>query len=228
MDHSSRTPQTGDRRKIFIVDDHPIVRDGLRGVIEQQPDLMVCGEAAEAAQALTAVAASCPDLVIIDLSLGQSSGLELLKDLAIRHPRIPALVLSMHDELLYAKRALRAGARGYLMKDEGSESLLTAVRRILAGKVFVSENIMTEIVLKLGQWKQQQQPIERLSDRELEVFQLMGQGMSTADIADQMHVSLKTVQAYVARAKEKFGVETMHDLLREAIRWQEAMVGAQT
>jgi DNA-binding NarL/FixJ family response regulator len=228
MDRPSRARQAGDRRRIFIVDDHPIVRDGLRGVIEQEPDLMVCGEAAEAAQALAAVDASCPDLVIIDLSLGQSSGLELLKDLAIRHPRLPALVLSMHDELLYANRALRAGARGYLMKDEGSESLLAAVRRILAGKVFVSENIMTEIVSNLGQSKQRLQPIERLSDRELEVFQLLGQGMSTADIADRMHISLKTVQAYVARAKEKFSVETMHDLLREAIRWQEAMVRAAT
>ena len=218
---SMRNPKIS-RRSVFIVDDHPLVREGLRGVIEQQPDLAVCGEAADAAQALTGVASASPDLILIDLSLAHSSGLELLKDLVIRHPEIPVLVLSMHDEMVYADRVLRAGARGYLMKTEGSESLLTAIRRVLLGKVFVSENVMTEIAARLGRPKAGLQPIARLSDRELQVFELIGKGMSSSDIAERMHVSIKTVQVYVARAKEKFNVPTLKELLREAFRWEDA------
>lgn len=209
-------------RSVFIVDDHPLVRDGLRGVIEQQADLTVCGEAADAAQALTGVASASPDLILIDLSLAHSSGLDLLKDLAIQHSAIPVLVLSMHDEMVYADRALRAGARGYLMKTEGSENLLTAIRRVLLGKIFVSENVITKIASRLGSSKADLQPIARLSDRELQVFELIGKGMSSSDIAERMHVSIKTVQVYVTRAKEKFNVPTLKELLREAFRWEDA------
>jgi DNA-binding NarL/FixJ family response regulator len=210
------------KRRVFVVDDHPVVRDGLRGVIEQQPDLMVCGEAAEAAEALANIPSASPDLVLVDLSLAHSSGLDLLKDLVIQHPGIAIIVLSMHDEMIYADRVLRAGARGYLMKAESSQSLLTAIRRVLAGKVFVSDNVMTSIAAKLGKYKSDVAPVKRLSDRELQVFELMGQGMSTSDIAKQMHLSMKTVQAYVARAKEKFGVPSLKELLREAFRWEDA------
>jgi DNA-binding NarL/FixJ family response regulator len=221
MDQSAAIRKTSERRKILVVDDHPIIREGLRGIIEQEQDLEVCGEVEQATKVLSAIKACAPDVIILDLSLGKSSGLELLKDLSVHYPRIPVLVLSMHDESLYANRALRAGARGYLMKDESSERLLTAIRRILAGHVFVSENVITRIVSNLRESNQEFQPIDRLSDRELQVFDLMGQGISTANIAEQMHLSLKTVQAYIVRAKEKFGVERMHDLLREAIRWHE-------
>ena len=210
------------KRRVFVVDDHPVVRDGLRGVIEQQPDLMVCGEAAEAAEALANIPSASPDLVLVDLSLAHSSGLDLLKDLVIQHPAIAIIVLSMHDEMIYADRVLRAGARGYLMKAESSQSLLTAIRRVLAGKVFVSDDVMTSIAAKLGKYKSDVSPVKRLSDRELQVFELMGQGMSTSDIAKQMHLSMKTVQAYVARAKEKFGVPSLKELLREAFRWEDA------
>ena len=210
------------KRRVFVVDDHPVVRDGLRGVIEQQPDLMVCGEAAEAAEALANIPSASPDLVLVDLSLAHSSGLDLLKDLVIQHPAIAIIVLSMHDEMIYADRVLRAGARGYLMKAESSQCLLTAIRRVLAGKVFVSDNVMTSIAAKLGKYKSDVAPVKRLSDRELQVFELMGQGMSTSAIAKQMHLSMKTVQAYVARAKEKFGVPSLKELLREAFRWEDA------
>jgi DNA-binding NarL/FixJ family response regulator len=210
------------KQRVFLVDDHPVVRDGLRSVIEQQSDLLVCGEAAEAPEALARIPSASPDVVLVDLSLAHSSGLDLLKDLVIQYPSVLVIVLSMHDEMIYADRVLRAGARGYLMKAESSQSLLTAIRRVLAGKVFVSENVMTAIAAKLGEHKGDRLPIERLSDRELQVFELMGQGMSTVEIADRMHLSPKTVQAYVTRAKEKFGVTSFKELLREAFRWEDA------
>jgi DNA-binding NarL/FixJ family response regulator len=208
------------KRRVFVVDDHSVLREGLRSVINQQSDLLVCGEAAEAAEALAKIPFARPDVVLVDLSLAHSSGLELLKDLVIQHPSVWAIVLSMHDEMIYAHRVLRAGARGYLMKTESSQSLLLAIRQVLAGKVFVSDNVMTAIAAKLGEHKGNLLPIERLSDRELEVFELMGQGMSTPEIAKQMNLSIKTVQSYVVRAKGKFGVASFTGLLREAFRWE--------
>ncbi|MEP7016369.1 MAG: response regulator transcription factor [Verrucomicrobiota bacterium] len=208
------------KRRVFVVDDHPVVRDGLRSVIEQESDLMVCGEAAEAAEALAGIPAASPDLILLDLSLGESFGMELLKDLGIQHPSIPVVVLSMHDEMIYAERVLRAGARGYLMKAESSKSLLTAIRQVLTGKVFVSDNVVTQIASTLGKTKNDLLPIKRLSDRELQVFELIGKGLSTSEIAERMHLSLKTVQAYVARAKEKLDVPSFQQLSREAFRWE--------
>lgn len=212
------------RWRIFVVDDHPIVRDGLRSIINEEPDLEVCGDAAAPAEALERIASMLPDLVLVDLSLGGSSGMELLKDLAIRHPAVPTLVVSMHDEAVYAERALRAGARGYLTKAETSQSLFTAIRRVLDGKVFVSETVMTSIVSKMGERRNDSQPMWLLSDRELQVFELMGSGLSTAQIAEQMHVSIKSVQKYIARAKEKYGVVTLKELLREAFRWHDQQI----
>lgn len=211
------------KKRIFVVDDHPVVRDGFRSIINEEPDMVVCGEAAEAAEALVSVASTAPDLVLVDLSLGDGSGMELLKDLAIRNPSLPALVVSMHDEAIYAERVLRAGARGYLTKAETSQCLLSAIRRVLEGKVFVSENVMTLIASRMGDHKVDVQPIDRLSDRELQVFELLGSGLSTAEIALRMGVSVKTVQAYIARAKEKFGVLTLKELLREAFRWHDSI-----
>src|SRR5262249_21988608 len=211
------------KRRVFIVDDHSVLREGLRSVINQQSDLLVCGEAAEATEALAKIPSAAPDVVLVDLSLGHSFGLELLKDLVIQHPSIWTIVLSMHDEMMYAHRALQAGARGYLMKTESSQSLLLAIRQVLAGKGFVSDNVMTAIAAKLGEHKGNLLPIERLSDRELEVFELMGQGMSTSEIAKQMHLSKKTVQSYVVGAKGKFGVASFTALLREAFRWERTL-----
>lgn len=205
--------------RIFIVDDHAVVRDGLKGLISQEKDLTICGEASDAASALTGIADSEPDMLLVDISLQQSSGMELLKDLAIRYPGISVIVLSMHDELIYGERAVRAGARGYVMKSESSDRIVTAIRRVLEGKVFLSERVMTAIANRLGQADSRRAPVERLSDRELQVFEMMGQGSSTAKIAEHLHVSLKTVQMYIARAKEKFGVTSSRELMREAVRW---------
>lgn len=216
------TNQKVRKRRVFVVDDHPVVRDGFRSIINEEADLFVCGEAAEASAALDGIPAALPDLVLLDISLARGSGLELLKDLVIRHPSIPVFVVSMHDEAVYADRVLRAGARGYLMKAESSQCLLSAIRRVLEGKVFVSENVMTAIASKLGARKNDLQPVHRLSDRELQVFEMIGDGLGSAEIAQRMNLSIKTIQAYIARAKEKFGVLTVKELFREAIRWRDS------
>jgi DNA-binding NarL/FixJ family response regulator len=200
------------------------VRDGLRGVIEQEHDLVVCGESGEAAGALAGIQAAQPDLILVDLSLQEGSGMELLKDLAVQYPSLPVLILSMHDEMIYAERALRAGARGYVMKGSTSQQLITAIRRVLSGKVFISDGVMSSIATKLGRPKSDRPPIHRLSDRELQVFEFLGQGLSTSEIAERMHLSVKTVQVYFARLKDKFGVSKAKELLREAFRWNESGV----
>jgi DNA-binding NarL/FixJ family response regulator len=210
------------RISIFIVDDHPVVRDGLKSLLEREPDLLICGEAAGAARALEQITRALPDIVLLDISLSQGSGLELLKDMAIQHPKIPVVVLSMHDEMVYAERAIRAGARGYLMKGESSGQVVSAIRRVLAGKVFLGDRVMAAIANRLGQSQATGRPIERLSDRELQVFEMIGKGRSTSEIAHRLHVSAKTVQLYIARAKEKFGVSTLRELMREAICRYEA------
>lgn len=210
------------RGRVFIIDDHPVVRDGLKSLLANEPDLMICGEAADSAGALSAIPQASPDVILLDLSLEHGSGLDLLKDLAIRHSVVPVLVLSMHDEVVYAERAVRAGARGYLMKGESSERVVSAVRSVLSGKVWLSERAIATIAGRLGRGQETRPPIEQLSDRELEVFQMIGQGCTTGEIAERIHVSIKTVQAYVARAKEKFGVASSRELMREAMRWTES------
>ncbi|MDP9097864.1 MAG: response regulator transcription factor [Verrucomicrobiota bacterium] len=211
-------------KRVFIVDDHPLVREWLTNLINQQVDLMVCGEGDTAAAALDGIAAHRPDVAVIDISLASTSGLELIKDLKIQHPSVAIIVLSMHDEALYAERALRSGARGYVMKRETSKKIITAIRRVIEGDVFVSEAVSSSMALKYLEGHtaaaQRASPIELLSDRELEVFRLLGQGRGTAEIAESMHVSPKTVQAYCARAKEKLGVRTFTGLLREAVRFE--------
>jgi DNA-binding NarL/FixJ family response regulator len=213
------------RSRIFLVDDHPLVREWLTNLVNQQPDLQVCGEAETAADALRGIEATKPKLAIIDISLNAASGLELVKDLCIQHPSVAPLVLSMHEEELYAERAMRAGARGYVRKRETSKNILAAIRRVLEGGIYVSEKLSNEMALKFLKGQEgvgaAQSRVERLSDRELEVFQLLGQGRSTSQIAEQLHISLKTVQAYCVRAKEKLGLTTAAELLREAILWEE-------
>lgn len=212
------------KSRIFIVDDHPLVREGLSNLINQQDDLSVCGDAEDAAQALAGIGVKKPDLALIDISLKTASGLELVKDLGAHFPDVALIVLSMHDELLYAERALRAGARGYVMKRETTKDVLIAIRRVLQGDVYVSERVLNAMARRLGTARKAStsSPVEQLSDRELEIFRLLGQGLTTSQIAVDLHLSLKTVQAYCARAKEKFGVTSLGELLRAAIRWEDA------
>ncbi len=211
------------RKRIFLVDDHPLVREWLTQLVNQQPDLVVCGWAESAPAALAALAAASADLVIVDLSLKDSAGLELLKSLQKLEPAVPALVLSMHDESLYAERAFRAGARGYVNKRESAQKVVEALRRVLEGKLYVGEKAAEVLADQTRRGMTAEGPaIERLSDRELEVFQKLGQGIGTRQIADDFGVSIKTVQAYCARIKEKLNVGSATELLREAVRWYDA------
>jgi DNA-binding NarL/FixJ family response regulator len=211
--------------RIFLVDDHPLVREWLTNLINQQPDLEVCGEAENASGALAGIDRTRPALAIIDISLNAASGLELIKDLCIQHPSVAPLVLSMHEEELYAERAMRAGARGYVRKRETSKNILAAIRCVLGGGIYISKKLSNAMALKFLKGSEgvgvAQSRVDQLSDRELEVFELLGQGRSTSRIAEQLHISLKTVQAYCVRAKEKLGLTTAAELLREAILWKE-------
>jgi DNA-binding NarL/FixJ family response regulator len=210
--------------RIFLVDDHPLVREGLANLINEQNDMVVCGEAEDSAGALTGIAKTRPDVALVDISLKNESGLELVKNLESQFPLVALIVLSMHDEALYAERALRAGARGYVMKRESTKSVLASIRRVMEGGVYVSERVVNSMARRFSSSSKgaESSPVERLSDRELEIFRLLGQGRTTTQIAEDLHLSLKTVQAYCARAKEKFGVSSLGELLRAAIRWEDA------
>jgi DNA-binding NarL/FixJ family response regulator len=212
------------KRRIFLVDDHPLVREGLTNLINGQNDLIVCGDAEDSAGAISGIEKTRPDVVLVDISLKNESGLELVKNLESQFPLVALIVLSMHDEALYAERALRAGARGYVMKRESTKSVLASIRRVMEGGVYVSERVVNSMARRFSSSPKgaESSPVERLSDRELEIFRLLGQGRTTAQIAEDLHLSLKTVQAYCARAKEKFGVSSLGELLRAAIRWEDA------
>jgi DNA-binding NarL/FixJ family response regulator len=222
--NSSPSATVARKHRIFLVDDHPLVREGLTNLINEQSDLAVCGEAEDCAGAMTGIAKTRPDVALVDISLKNESGLELVKNLESQFPLVALVVLSMHDEALYAERALRAGARGYVMKRESTKSVLASIRRVLEGGVYVSERVVNSMARRFSSSPKQAEasPVERLSDRELEIFRLLGQGRTTAQIAEDLHLSLKTVQAYCARAKEKFGVSSLGELLRAAIRWEDA------
>jgi len=218
-------PETeGPQKRIFLVDDHPLVREWLTNLINQQPDLAVCGEAETGPQAMQSILALRPDIAIVDISLKDSSGIELIKDLKQSLPSTLVLVLSMHEESHYAERALRAGAKGYIMKRETTRKVISAIRQVLAGGVYISEEIATSLAAQFvtGKTVSAGSPIEQLSDRELEVFELLGQGRGTRQIAEVLRVSVKTVQAYCARIKEKLNLSSATELLREAVRWYEA------
>jgi DNA-binding NarL/FixJ family response regulator len=215
------------KARILIVDDHPIVRQGLVQMLGHEPDMEACGEAESAAEALKAIAAAAPDAAIVDLSLKDSSGLELLKDIRVRYPRLPVLVLSVYDESMYAERALRAGARGYMMKEEAAEKVVTAIRRILAGQIYLSEAMASRLlhVLVDGRPDAGLSPAERLSDRELEVFQLIGQGFGNTEIARRLHLSPRTVETYRGHIKEKLNLAGATELLQHAIQWAQRLSG---
>src|ERR1043166_1626449 len=214
------------RHRIFIIDDHPLVREGLTNLINRHNDLIVCGEAEDSAEAIAGIARTQPDVALIDISLKNESGLELVKNVQSQFPEVALIVLSMHDEALYAERALRAGARGYVMKRETTKSVLGAIHRVLEGSVYISERVVNGMARRfvLSEKELASSPVDDLSDRELEIFRLLGQGRSTSQIADDLHLSLKTVQAYCGRAKEKFGVNSFGELIRLAVRWDVAHV----
>src|SRR5579862_6169528 len=218
MNQISATSKKG---KIFVVDDHPIVRQGLALLINREHDLTVCGEAEDAQSALPAIAALRPDILIVDISLNGPDGLDLLKDIRIRYPEMPVLILSMHDESIYAERALRAGAQGYIMKQEATEKVLVALRRILSHEIYVSEHIANRMLQRYIGSPSGGRPssIADLTDRELEVFRLIGEGHSTRQIAEELHISVKTVESYQAHIKEKLSLRSARELVQHAIEW---------
>lgn len=213
--------QGGGKKRVLIVDDHPILRKGLSMMINQEPDLVVSGEAEDALKAMELIDRVRPDMVIVDISLPGIDGVELLKNIKARFGDLPALVVSMHDESLFAERALRAGARGYIMKQEALEDVLTAIRRVLHGEIFVSSKITTKMLEKLVETdvRKANSPLELLSDRELTVLRLIGQGLGTRQIADNLHLSVKTIESYRMHLKEKLKLTSGTDLLKYAIQW---------
>ena len=209
------------KHRVFVVDDHPIVRQGLALMINQEPDLAVCGEAEDMHFALASMATVKPDIAIVDISLNGPDGLELLKHVRQRCPSLPVLILSMHDELVYAERALRAGANGYIMKQEATDKVLVALRRILSNEIYVSDRIANNMLQHYirGNANAQCSPVTELTDRELEVFRLIGEGHSTRQIAEELHLSVKTVESYQAHIKEKLSLKSARELVQYAIQW---------
>ena len=213
-------PDSGGK-KIFIVDDHPVLRRGISLLINEEEDMTVCGEAETAQETLDALEEARPDLVLVDISLKGMNGLELVKSIKASSPNLPTLVLSAHDASRYAERALRAGARGYVMKEENIDVVVTAIRKVLEGEIYLSDNIMPKILSKLvnGKTKAGATPQDVLSDRELEVFEMIGQGSRTSEIAEQLHLSAKTIQVYREKIKKKLGLPDSVKLHQSAFQW---------
>ncbi len=210
------------RARILLVEDHPIVRQGLAQIINAQPDLAVVGEADTAAKALELIRAGTPDLVILDVSLPKTNGLELIKQIKFELPTLKMLIISMHDESLYAERALRAGARGYVMKKEPSQKMLLAINHVLKGEIYVSDKMKQKMLMHLVSRQPQvddSTPLDHLSDRELEVFQLLGNGFATRQIAEQLNLSIKTIESYRENLKLKLNVKSGAELIQHAIQW---------
>lgn len=219
-----KQPATADdKQRVLLVDDHPILCEGLAQKINGEPDLMVCGQARDAHAALKAIEELRPHIAVVDIALGDASGVELIKDMRVRFPKLPALVLSMHDEALYAERSLHAGAKGYVMKQEEADILLRAIRQVLGGQVYLSEKVKDAIVNRLGGNLPEGEittAAQQLSDRELQVFQLIGDGYATHEIADRLHLSAKTVASHRENIKRKLNLKTIEELSRFAIHWQ--------
>jgi DNA-binding NarL/FixJ family response regulator len=217
----NQAPAPGRKIKVFVVDDHPIVRQGLALLINREQDLVVCGEAEDAQSAMLSVNTVQPDIMVVDISLNGPDGLDLLKDVRMRHPDLPVLILSMHDESIYAERALRAGAQGYIMKQEATEKVLVALRRILSHEIYVSERIANRMLQRYIGSPSSERPssVADLTDRELEVFRLIGEGHSTRQIAEELHISVKTVESYQAHIKEKLSLRSARELVQHAIQW---------
>lgn len=221
MSLASQSGKKINMKRIVIIDDHPAIRDGLATRISLEDDLEVCGGASDVNDGLELIGETQPDLAIVDISLKTGNGIDLIKQAKEKYPDVKMLVWSMYDESLYAERVLRAGAMGYINKENVTDTIIQAIRTILSGQVFLSEDMSAKVLQGMVTGKRQadQSPVETLSDRELETFQLMGQGLNTIDIAKRMHVSPKTVETYRTRIKEKIQVKDMAELMREATRW---------
>ena len=224
--HREPSPSVAaDKKRILLIDDHTILRQGLANVLNQQAGLVICGEASSPTEALRAAEQLQPDLALVDLSMQGGGGIELLKDLRVRQPRLLTLVLSMHDEALYAERALRAGARGYVMKHEKLDRLLLAISRVLTGQIYVSDKVAAHAVQRLAVGKAPEAPaaedayVERLTDRELQVFRLIGRGLGTRLIAETLHLSRKTIESHREHIKGKLGLRDGSELIQRAIQW---------
>ena len=219
----AKLPSPAAPKKILVVDDHPMTRSGIAHLINKQPDLEVCGEAGTPAEAMSLLAKCQPDLVLTDVTMPGRGGVEFVKDALALHPTLSLLVVSMHDESVYAERMLRAGARGYIMKEAGGEKLMAAIRRVLDGQVYVSER-MSAIILDALTGRRprgSRSPIEKLSDREFEIFQLIGVGRGTREIAERLHLSPKTVDVHRSHIKQKLELSDSTALIRHAVRWVE-------
>jgi len=217
-----------EKKRIVIVDDHPMMRGGLAQLVAQESDLEVCGEAGDVHDALAKIKATKPHLVLTDISLPGKNGLELIKDITAMQLGAMVLVISMHDETLYADRVLKAGARGYIMKQKGGEKIIAAIRRVLDGQIYLSENMSTHLLETLsGKRTSADSPISELSDREFEIFQMMGDGVSAQQIADHLHLSVKTVDAHRANIKGKLKLRTTSELVAFAARWSASEGGGQ-
>ena len=207
--------------RVLLVDDHPIVRQGLALLIDREPDLAVCGEAEGAHTAFHAIITLKPDIVVLDISLSGPDGLDVLKEIRSKTASLPVLILSMHDESIYAERAMRAGANGYIMKQEATEKVLVAIRRILQGEVYLSDRLTNTMLQQYvrGAAPAKKSPLVNLTDRELEVFRLIGEGHGTRQIADELHLSVKTIESYQAHIKEKLALRNARELVQHAIEW---------
>lgn len=223
MKKKARAPaKTPRKSRVLIIDDHVMVREGVAEIIEHAEDLCVCGTASTANEGLEALSKLKPDLVLVDITLPGKNGVEFIKDARAMKPELPVLVMSMHDESLYADRVLRAGGRGYIRKQEGGDKLIEAMRRVLRGDIAVSEKITGRLLEKFSGRKTMDSPLESLSDRELEVFQLIGQGKTMKQIADELHLSPKTIEVHRSHIREKLGVTSAAELVAYAARWSEA------
>lgn len=209
------------RHKVFVVDDHPLLRRGYSYIVERESDLTLCGEADSAALAIDMIDATLPDLVITDISLEGMSGIELIKHLHAQHPQMPILVVSMHDETLFAERALRAGARGYIMKSSMESVIVGAIRQLLKGGFYLSDRMNTKVMLQFqnGNFAEASSPLDQLTDRELEVFEHYGRGLTTREISEALHISPKTVETHRGHIKEKLALDTSSELVQRAVQW---------
>jgi DNA-binding NarL/FixJ family response regulator len=221
MGQAKQNQVKDERKRILLVDDHAVVRYGIAQLINRESDLVICGEEENAANALSAIGKLGPDLVIADISLKDSSGLELMRNIKAQYSGLPVLVVSTHDETVYAELAFRAGALGYLMKGDSLDKVITAVRRVLSGNIYVSEALAAKLLQQQVQGRPdlQQSPVQGLSDRELEVFQLIGQWKRTSEIARQLHLSIKTIEYYREQIKEKLDLRNAAELTRRATAW---------
>jgi len=230
MTDTQRKPHRHGKAKVLIVDDHPTLRYGLTQLINQEPDLTLCGEAEDVREAFEAIEEKQPDIVIVDISLKSSNGLQLIQMIKEKHADLPVLVLTMHDESVYAERALRAGARGYIMKQEATGKVTGGIRKVLNGEIFVSDRMaqkMIEGFIDNGS-RNSESPLARLTDREMEVLRLTGQGMGTREIAEALNLSRKTIESHYAKIKGKLNLSSAKELFQYALEWKHHTSGSTT